>query len=349
VGDEDTSRQEKTGGPGRRWLWLVLFLVLTALVSSRFTTLKQLANTLSNSSWQWTLVGLLVHGIYFYFYAVFYRFGLDTVGVSIKAFRLLPVVIASIFVNSLAPTGGAGGGALLVNYAVNRGQSGARTAVGLVLILLSELLTLIPFVFAGAYYLYLHQRLAYYDTAAGIVFLLFIAFLIILIVLAGWRTETLERFLNWVRKIANRIALRLGREPFLEEDWARRNQKELSQAANAIAANPKQLGLLAIWGLWIHAVNAAGLYAFFLAFRQPVDLGVLVAGFSFGIVFFVVSIIPQGVGAVEGIMALVFTSMGVPDYKAIAIALSFRGANFWLPVVVGMLVIRPVLAPTEEL
>lgn len=49
---------------------------------------------------------------------------------------------------------------------------------------------------------------------------------------------------------------------------------------------------------------------------------------------------PQGIGVVEGTMALTYSSLGVPVETATVIAIAFRGLTFWLPMVVGCIVIR---------
>jgi uncharacterized membrane protein YbhN (UPF0104 family) len=68
--------------------------------------------------------------------------------------------------------------------------------------------------------------------------------------------------------------------------------------------------------------------------------GPLVAGFSMAILFWLVAVTPEGVGVVEGTMALVFISLGFPSQVATAIALAFRGLTFWLPVLAGFVVLR---------
>lgn len=57
-------------------------------------------------------------------------------------------------------------------------------------------------------------------------------------------------------------------------------------------------------------------------------------------VFYVVSITPGGIGVVEGVIALVYTSLGVPADKAAVITIAFRGLSFWLPMLVGFILIR---------
>jgi uncharacterized membrane protein YbhN (UPF0104 family) len=57
-----------------------------------------------------------------------------------------------------------------------------------------------------------------------------------------------------------------------------------------------------------------------------------------------VAITPQGVGVVEGGMALAYTSLGIPGPVAAAVVLGFRGLNVGLnvglPVLAGFLLLR---------
>lgn len=89
-----------------------------------------------------------------------------------------------------------------------------------------------------------------------------------------------------------------------------------------------------------HLVDLTSLFVLFLAFHQKVHFGVLVAGYSMGILFWIVSITPQGIGVVEGMMTLVFASLGVPIERATVISLAFRGLTFWLPLGIGFILLR---------
>jgi phosphatidylglycerol lysyltransferase len=79
-----------------------------------------------------------------------------------------------------------------------------------------------------------------------------------------------------------------------------------------------------------------------LAYHTPVSLGTVLVGYAVGILFWMIPITPQGVGIVESAMTLTFISLGVPGGTAAAITLAFRGLIFWLPVVVGFVLIRGV-------
>jgi uncharacterized protein (TIRG00374 family) len=82
----------------------------------------------------------------------------------------------------------------------------------------------------------------------------------------------------------------------------------------------------------------------------------LIASFSIGYLFYIVSPTPSGVGFVEGAMTLILTSLGLSLAISIVITLAFRGVTFWLTVLYGMLAMRwvgleqqPTVQSTESL
>lgn len=324
----------------RRWLLLPLFLGLTLIVLTRFANAQQLVMTLAQADGLWLAVGILVHAGFFVMDAQLYCLGFSIVGVKSRLWQILPILFAGYLVNSLMPSGGAAAAALFIDDAARRGESGARATVGTVLVLLLDLSTLIPFIVFGTLYLHTREKLALYDIISGILFVLYIVVLTTAIALAKWKLAWLRRVLQRVRRTINRVGQWFKRDELIGEGWPAETADELAVAAGAIAAHPRRLTLALLWRVLMHTVNLSGLYAFFVAFEQPVPLGTLVAGFAMGIVFFVVSVIPNGIAVVEGIMALVFTSLDVPADKAGAVIFAFRGVNFWLPLIVGFISLR---------
>jgi len=45
---------------------------------------------------------------------------------------------------------------------------------------------------------------------------------------------------------------------------------------------------------------------------------------------------------VEGVMTLVYASLGIHRTIAVLVVLAFRGLNFWLPMLVGFFLLRKV-------
>lgn len=330
------------GKLGYRLLFLLFLFGFTWLIISRFANLRDLLRALSQGQWQWVLAAAILHFVYFYMMSIMYQVSFATVGVKNRAWELFPVLMSALAVNALAPTGGAGGAAIFINYNVKRGESGTRTAIGIVLDLIADLSTLIPFMIWGMVYLIQQHQMKSYEAVGFAFYTIFIVLLCGLLLAAWYKSEGLNRFLGGFQGLVNRIGRRAGRAEVLKADWAQRISCEYLDGARVISEHPIQFLRMLVVGIAMHVVNLAGLYLFFLAYRQPVSLGTLIAAFSLGFVFFVITIIPEGVGAVEGIMALVFIAMGIPQLTAITITVAFRGVNFWLPLLLGLIFLKKV-------
>lgn len=332
----------------RRLLFWLLIIAFVWVVVSRFTEIEKLAQTLAQGQWQWVLAAALLQVIYYTTFTALYQSAFYTVEVESRVNELLPVMFASIFVNVAAPTGGASGAALFVDDATRRGQSAARAAAGTVLALVANFGAFTPVLIVGLVYLFLHHDLAAYEITGAAILLLIIGSLTGVLLLGLWQPDRLRRLLGWLQRTVNRLAGWFRRPALLTDDWAEENAAEFTGAAAAIAAHPRRLGRTLAVALAVHLVDLASLYTLFLAFHQPVGLGTL-AGYAMGILFWVVSITPQGIGVVEGVMALVYTSLDVPAAKATVVALAFRGLTFWLPLAIGFFSLRQVRSfGTEE-
>jgi glycosyltransferase 2 family protein len=324
----------------RRLLLLLLLVLFTVWIFSRFANLRDLGATLLRANLLWIIVATLLHAGYFGMYAQLYNLNFALTGVKAEFKRILPILFAMLFANAVAPSGGTAGVALFVDNAVRWGESGARTVAGMVLTLVIDLATLIPFVAYALIFLALQGKLFFYDTLSSLFFVAYVILLTGALFLAGWKPGVMRRFLGWAQGLVNRIGARFHRPELLAPDWAEENARDLTHAGRAITSHPRRLAISLAWAFALHLVNLAGLYLLFVAFDQPVRLGTLVAGFSLGIIFWVVSLLPAGLAAVEGIMTLVFTDMGISADKAAAIVLTFRAMNFWLPVIVGFFALR---------
>ncbi len=328
----------------RRWLQWAALIILLLIVVTRFTSLKQLGTTLGSARGQWILAAMITHLAYFLGYAFLFKAAFAAVEVDSRWRDLLPVFMASLFVNAVAPSGGASGGALWVDEANRRNRSGARTAVGLLLQLGLDMATLIPFLIYGMIYLSLRRDLRIYYIIGPVMYVLGILFFTLALFLAWRYPRALQRGLEWFARQANRLAERFRHRKWLSDDWPERTAGELKAAVRAITRHPQPVLAGVALSLAMHVVNAVGLYFLFIAFNSRVAPGTLIAGFGMGIVYYVITIVPQGLAAVEGVMALVFTSLGVPNSIAVAVVLVFRGLNYWLPLIAGAFFLHRVSA-----
>ena len=318
-----------------RWLLVPLAAALLVFVLGQFMSARALDLDLSRADWRWAAVALAMQMLFFLLYGGLYRYAFRAVGVTSEALHLVLVLLASIFVKTVLPLTAAPAAAVFIDDAAARGQSGARTAVGLVVVLIVDLVMALPFVAAGALALVLSARLVAFALAGTALFVAFIAVLLILVALAGLRPAVLEALLGACRAVVNHGARLIGRPSLLADDWAQHTADQLVAAVTSVPRHPRDIAVAAGHSLLLHVANLVGLGALFVTFGQRLDPAALLAGFGMSIVFFVVTIVPDGIGAVEGAMALVFVQLGMTPTAAILVTLAYRVLNVWLPVAIG--------------
>ncbi len=324
----------------RRWLVWLLFIAFVWVIVSRFTEIELLAQTLAQGRFEWLLLAALFQIGYYYCYTLLYQSALETVEVESHLREILPVVFAAIFMNVAAPVGGASGPALFVDDAKRRGRSGPRAAAGMLLAVICNEASFLVVLAVGVAYLFVRGDLYTYQIIGVIALLCLVMGLTSVLILGLWRPVWVRKMLSGVQRLLNHAASVLKRPPLLAEGWARETAHEFREAAVAITMHPLTLTKTLLIGLVAYAFDVASLYVVFYAFNQPTQIGTVIAGFAMGILFWIVSPTPQGIGVVEGVMALVYTSLGVPGAKATVVALAWRGLTFWLPFFVGFLCLR---------
>ena len=324
----------------RRMLLLIPFFGFTILIVTRFANITDLVRTLGQGNWFWIAAAVLTHVLYFYINAVMFKYSFATVDVKSSANELFGMLLASLFINAVFPIGGAAGAAVFIDYAEQKDQSGGRAAVGVLLELVADLSTLLPFLIFAMIYLAGQGKFQILFIVGVAFFLIYILGLTAILVVSGQNEEKTHDVMEWIQKALNKLGGLVHHPNLISDQWVDRTTHEFVQGASTIRDRPKDFTRMLIWAMVMHVVNLVGLYFFFLGYNQPVRLGTLVAAFGLGIVFFVVTVVPQGVGAVEGVMGLVFISEGIPGPVAAAITFAYRGVNFWIPVLAGLFYFR---------
>ena len=324
----------------RRWIVLVLTVLFIWLVVSRLTELEQLKSTLANGQWGWIFAALLSQILYYAVFTASYQSAFYTVDISTRIRDLIPVTLGSLFINVVVPAGGAGGAALFTEDLARRGKPAARAASGVLLQLIADFSAFTLLLIPGLIYLFIQHDLKTYEIVAAIILLLVTIGLSSVLMIGVWKPAWLRRLFVWSQRTASWIFGQLNRSLSLADDWAQKNAEEFNQASAAVASHPFRLMRTVGVALLAHLVDITSLYILFRAFNQPIGIGVLVAGYAVGILFWIVSITPQGIGVVEGVMTLTFTSLGIPAAVATTVVLAFRGLTFWLPMLLGFFVVQ---------
>jgi len=324
----------------KNWILLLLTALFIYVIVTRYKELVQLKTTVAQGQLWLVVAAMLVQLVYYVAFSWSYQSAFDTVEIETRTRDLIPVMLGSLFVNVVVPAGGAGGMALFTEDLARRGKPVARSAAGMLLQVISDFTAFTLALIPGLVFLFTKHDLKSYEIVTAIIMILITAGLSSILLIGIWRPGWLHRLFGWSRRTANWIFGRLNRSLALAEDWEEKNADEFGEASKAVASHPWRLLRTVGAALLAHLLDILTLYLIFRAFNQPVHLGVLLAGYGIGILFWVISITPQGIGVVEGMMTLTLSSLGIPTAVAATVALVFRGLTFWTPMVLGFFAIQ---------
>lgn len=164
---------------------------------------------------------------------------------------------------------------------------------------------------------------AAYGTAAivGVILMAFAAFLIFGLLEGQGRSERI------VRGIARRLRL--------DEHHAAEVLAHLGSRIEGLFLDKQLLRRVVGWATANWLLDAMSLWVFLRAFGGDVGFDGLIVAFGIANVFSVVPITPGGLGLVEGIYIPSLVGFGLARRTATVGVLSYRVAQYWLPIVVG--------------
>jgi glycosyltransferase 2 family protein len=246
------------------------------------------------------------------------------------------ITFVSNTVNYLVTSAGLSGFAARMFLLAQQGvPSSQAVIISLVKTFLTNV-TLLVFIIAGFVSLVMRGRL---DTWAlvvvGTMLAAFSSLLVAALVLARRPTLRRRTLVNATVGLHRRVHYWLPRWTFRRARlW--RFQRTVDRGLDFVLARKRLMLLPTAWIIADWFVTIAILWAAFQAVQHPLPVGIVMIGFGVGLLASLVSIVPGGLGIMEGSMAAVFASLGVPLEPAVVAVLLFRISYFLLPMVVSL-------------
>ncbi|MBI3241669.1 MAG: flippase-like domain-containing protein [Chloroflexi bacterium] len=325
----------------RRLVFALLLLLAVSFVISQLGRLEEFAAVIQRGRPVWIGLAFVVQAAWLLNFAAQYRATYRVLGMSRSVRSMLPLVLASYFLNVAAPTGGASGIALLLDDARRRGHSRARVTIAGVLFIVFEYMSFSVVLVLGLIVLFRRGNLHLSELIASLILFCAAIGLISVVALGMRSAEALERFLVWMARLVNRLTRVILKRDLVSEPYAHEFAAEAAEGLQSLRNQPRGSWLFPIAvALSSKALLISLLFLLFLAFNQPFSVGTLIAGFSMAFLFTIVSPTPMGIGIVEGVMALSLQTLRVPLEAAVIIALAYRGFTLWLPLFYGALILQ---------
>lgn len=319
----------------------VVLIIVLAVVFLRGDQLVELGETMKQGS-PLPLVAAILTQLGKYFAQSFaYSRSFAAVGERMEPKSTLPLVFGTFFMNTIAPSMNLAGTTLVVDDARRRGiPAGKATGAALLMQITIDgafsTLMVCAFVFLAV-----TVGLSPVWFLMGMVVLCLVGTMVALLILAHKKPGSLMRLLRPVERVSRKVVGRVRKKPL--EPWAERIAQAFSEAAGMIGHSPKPT--LQAYGCSLIA-SLCELSCFALV---GIGFGVdtapaLVCGYVVATLFAMISVTPQGVGVVEAAVVVAFTSFGESAAAGTAIGLVYRGIVFWMPFIIGAVLINTTKA-----
>jgi uncharacterized protein (TIRG00374 family) len=324
----------------RKFIIAFILLLGFVFVVAKLTEIQDIATILQRGIWWFILLALFVELLWMINCGASFRSIYRAMGIEEQLGILSMIFSAASFVNVIAPSAGVGGLAIFMSEARRRNYSPARAAVAGVLFLLFDYLGLIAILLIGLVILIRRNDLTLVVILASAA-LVGLAMLFAFLLNLGMQSAVaLGNALAWGARLINRIVRPFIHREYLSEARAHEFAHDAADGLIKMRSEPKSL----LMPLFLAFTNKTALLIIltlvFLAFKIPISIGTVIACFSIGYLFVIISPTPAGIGVVEGALTLALTSMYISLEDAAVITLSYRGITFWLPMLFGMVSLR---------
>ncbi len=318
---------------------IALFLGFIFVVA-KLSELQSIAEILQRGIWWFIGLALLIEALWVLNCGASFRSIYRAMGIEEQIGTLSLIVLAANFINTVAPSAGVSGVAIFMSEARRRNYSTARAAVATVLFLMFDYLGLISIVLLGLIILIRRNDLTLVVIIASAALIALAMLFAFLLNLGMQSAVALGNVLASIARIINRIVHPFIHHEYLSEERAHEFAHDAAEGLIKMRSQPSTL----LPPLFLALTNKASLILIltliFLAFKVPISIGTIIACFSIGSLFVIISPTPAGIGVVEGALTLALTSMYISLEDAAVITLSYRGITFWIPMLTGMVSLR---------
>ncbi|MAU00095.1 MAG: hypothetical protein CL608_23385 [Anaerolineaceae bacterium] len=333
----------------RHLIYAVLALLFARFVYLNRGQLVEIAAVLRSGVWYFLLIVAFLFGLAVQNQGRLYSSIYRLLHLPPERKKLSAIFLVSRFMSVAAPSGGLSGAVPFIQDARRRNLGVGTVLVANLIYLIVWYSTFTLVLLIGLLHLFLVHDLQWFEVAEAIILISFTSLLVAILALAWLAPNWLSAILHRITHFTARIATWLNRPIPLTIAQTEALANELTHTIYLIrhagwrpALRPFAIALLN------ELLNLLILFFVALAFGVQMSLGVLVATYSIGILFFLISPTPGGLGFVEGILILVMTSLGIADESAATITLAYRGFTFWLPFILGFFALRRLEQQTKN-
>ena len=275
---------------------------------------------------------------------------LELMDIRLSFFEIFNISWVSTSINYVLSAGGIGGFTARVYLLKKRGVSYSETIVVSIIHSFIMNMILMLFVLIGFASLIAHKQMRTYNFIVSSFLIFFALYLTYLafksVVNTEFREGWIDRIVRWVNKLHSYFSGRSGN--LIENEKLVPFKAEFNRGMELMGLRRGELKapVLYVFLDWVGCLFT--LYFCFLAIHYPIRAEVLVVGFAVGLFASILSLVPGGLGVMEGSMAAIYYSLMVPLEEAIVAVILYRLIYYVFPFLTSILLYRSLFKEARD-
>ncbi|MGB9978945.1 UPF0104 family protein [Methanobacterium sp.] len=309
----------------------ILIVMILIIGPSQIVSAVELANP-----WYLALgvtIQFAIYGLWTQRWAI----NVNSVGIDIKKIHLFPMLMVGLAINNLTPSARGGGepirGYILSKYSKTTFEKSFATVIA------DRGLDTFPFMVLAIITII---SLVLFMTLSSLIILGLIIAVIALLVIFF-----IALYMSLNKEFGKKVTLWIVR---IIKRFSRKEHSKLEEKALTVIhgfqnsmrtmikdKNVLMYGLPISFMIWIFEISRV--YVIFLAFGIPISPITIAEVFIISTLIGMIPLLPGGLGAVDGIMIILFSTAGVPPSISAAVTIVERLISFWMTTIIGTAVL----------
>ncbi|MGZ4857215.1 MAG: UPF0104 family protein [Methanobacteriaceae archaeon] len=298
---------------------------------------SKIDNALKMAEYWYVLLAIVLQFAIYVVWTERWSITTSSLNISVRRRILLPILLVGLSINNLTPSA-RGGGEPIRAYILAK-YSNSPTENAFATVITDRGLDTFPFLFLAILTIistFFFLKLPEWMFIALIVALVLLMVIFGLSLYMSLNREFANKVIKWFLKFIKRIFKKKHRkieQKLLVAVEGFQNSMRVMITDRKVLIYGIPISFL-IWGMEIFRV-----FIVFSAFHVQPPLSLIAAVFVIATLIGMIPLIPGGLGAVDGVMIILYSSVGIPPSVSAAVTIVERLISFWMTSILGMAIL----------
>ena len=321
----------------RKTILLLGISVVILLIMLWFVGIDQVIGALKMANIWIIALAILTQVFTYFLYTLRWQILNKLANMDVGIGKLLPMVLVSLAVNNITPSG-RGGGEPVRAYLLSQSDENYHFEDSFATVVADRALDTFPFVVLAA--ITIASMALFFDFDLWLIIIMvlaviaIVAILIILIYMCinpkfGLRVD------GWIIGLVRRFYKKNSEDL---ENQIHNSIKGFQQTMKMLMSNKKGLAITLTLSFVIWIFEIFRVYLVFLAFGANVNPIIIGEVFIVACLVGMIPLLPGGLGAVDGLMIVFYSAAGIPASVSAAATVIERLISFWMTTIIGLVI-----------